>query len=301
MPKFKEGYNPPPKNEERPPYPPLITTANVRSVTEKTVVRSVTEKTVTEALENKFKLPWHAFFPQFRDATGWDSSRTADAISIGLYSSHGLELRGFEIKVNRSDWLTELKATKKAMAVLQYCDQWWIATIPGIVKPDEVPNSWGIYELKGKKLIVVREAKELKPVPMEKYFLASIVQRALGGPQTIEEKEAGIREDVAYQKGLKEGEEKERKRHGHDVMECKRIMEAHEAFEEKTGLSLWDKNQAERVVEQIRLLQEMQSGKLLKNAKWMLEGYQNALDRFKQSMEEAKKEIENNKINKETK
>lgn len=70
--------------------------------------------------------------------------RTADALVLDLWPSSGNAVHGIEVKISRSDWLTELKDPDKAEAFRPYCDFWWLA-VPdaGIVRHD-LPPGWGL-------------------------------------------------------------------------------------------------------------------------------------------------------------
>ncbi len=50
--------------------------------------------------------------------------RAADAVAMDLWPSKGLEIHGHEVKVSRSDWLSELKQPEKCEPVKRYCDRW---------------------------------------------------------------------------------------------------------------------------------------------------------------------------------
>ena len=47
--------------------------------------------------------------------------RVADFIAQDLWESAGMHLIGHEVKVSRSDWLTELADPTKAEAIKRYC------------------------------------------------------------------------------------------------------------------------------------------------------------------------------------
>lgn len=78
---------------------------------------------------------------------GWtpeDRLRTADAIVVDLWPSSGNLLHGFEVKVSRSDWLTELKDPSKAEAFRPYCDHWWLVVPDAAIVRDDLPEGWGL-------------------------------------------------------------------------------------------------------------------------------------------------------------
>lgn len=134
---------------------------------------------VREALARKFCAPEYALFYEVGDATGGRQRRWADAIAMGLWPSRGLYLQGFEIKVSRSDWLSEMRNPAKAEAIARFCRHWWIVTPPGIVKDDELPETWGLYEVKGNGLACVRKAPVMPDVQqIDMPFLAALLRRA---------------------------------------------------------------------------------------------------------------------------
>ena len=73
---------------------------------------------IKNLLQNKYDggsmASQYAFMTEVRDATGAMGQRYADAITMCLWPSQGLEIIGFEIKVARSDWLNELKEAMKS-------------------------------------------------------------------------------------------------------------------------------------------------------------------------------------------
>lgn len=69
------------------------------------------------------------------------------------------EILGFEVKVSRSDWLSELKKPEKADSLARYCDRWYLViSDPKIVKDGELPPTWGLLCRKGDRLVEVVKA-----------------------------------------------------------------------------------------------------------------------------------------------
>lgn len=121
--------------------------------------------------------------PQVPDSTGAGSGRTADALAFNAWPSRGLELHGFELKTHRGDWLRELKKPAKAESIFKYCDRWWIV-IPDegphqrAVRSGELPSTWGLLVVDSKDRIkVATAAPKLKPRPLDRAFLASVLRR----------------------------------------------------------------------------------------------------------------------------
>ena len=62
-------------------------------------VKKITAQHILEALGNEYVGDAYAFLSQLRNGTGYGkSTRTADAISMCLWPSRGLEIEGYEIK-----------------------------------------------------------------------------------------------------------------------------------------------------------------------------------------------------------
>lgn len=110
--------------------------------------------------------------------TGAKVTRHADAVSIGLWPSTGHQIHGYEIKVSRGDFLSEMKQPEKAWPVMQFCHRWSLLTPPGLVKVDELPPTWGLQTFDGKMLRTVKQAPLLTPVPPTPGFMAALVRRA---------------------------------------------------------------------------------------------------------------------------
>jgi hypothetical protein len=68
----------------------------------------------------------------------------ADALYVGFTSTSGRLLVGHEIKASRADWLRELDHSGKADAWADQCHAWYVVAPQGIVRPGELPASWGL-------------------------------------------------------------------------------------------------------------------------------------------------------------
>ncbi len=143
--------------------------------------------TIHEALAAKYSLPHYITLFEVRDSTGFDSSRSADAITISLYASRGREVRGFEIKHNRADWLKELRDPSKAEEIGKFCDYFFLVTpdVPTqaklgekssvIAKLEEIPGPWGWMVLKGERFKVLKQPEKITPVPLDRPMLCSLL------------------------------------------------------------------------------------------------------------------------------
>jgi len=156
-----------------------------------------------ELIRKKYPAPAWAVLPQVADGTGARAKRWADAVAMSLYPSRGLELHGFEIKVARGDWLKELASPDKAEAVAAFCDRWWVVAPPQVAKLDELPPLWGLLEVRGDSLTILKAAEALTAKPVDRVFLASLFRRV------YEHGTSAAEIDMAHTKGVEE----ERARH----------------------------------------------------------------------------------------
>lgn len=102
-------------------------------------------------------------------ASGFNARRICDYMAMDLWTGYGAlagpKLHGHEVKVSRSDWLTELRDPEKAEAFRRYCDFWWlVVSDKGIVKPGELPAGWGLMVAHGRSVRVVTPAPLNKTV-----------------------------------------------------------------------------------------------------------------------------------------
>lgn len=197
------------------------------------------------SLQRKYEYPeWALFF----EVPGKRGHR-ADAIAYNLYPSRNFKTVGFEIKVSRSDWKKELENGGKADYFVGQCDEWYVvAGRKGIVKEQELPEGWGLLEMKGGgKLytIVESEPTEHQDRPLDKEFYMRVVQKALK-----REKKAKRRKQSARNQGYRDGLEDGKKRAASTDLtaEQKRLMEDGKKIEylKDHGIHIW-KNDPDRL------------------------------------------------------
>lgn len=114
------------------------------------------------------------YMAQIRSKPGW--RRRIDVVAVGLWSKVAGEIDGFEVKVSRSDLLTELRDPRKAGTGARFCNRWWLAAAdPSIFAGLDLPPEWGILVPRGRGLSIYRQATELDPEPLSGQFLASLL------------------------------------------------------------------------------------------------------------------------------
>ena len=119
-----------------------------------------------------------------------------------MWPSRGLELEAFEIKVSRSDWLQELRNPKKAEMIARYVDRFWVVS-PSVkvVKPSEVPGTWGLLLAHGSGLRVSVQAPKLDNGGPDRRFWCSLLRAMSHATPTKEVLKA------EYKKGYDEGKD----------------------------------------------------------------------------------------------
>jgi len=116
------------------------------------------EFTILEILRRQYLNPRfsngtrYAFLTHVRDATGFQGTRTADAIVVNLWPSDRFQLTGFEVKVSRSDWMKEIADADKAAIFQKRCHQWYLIAPEGVAKLEEIPGDWGFLEVAAAKI-----------------------------------------------------------------------------------------------------------------------------------------------------
>jgi len=142
---------------------------------------SLFEAEVLELLRAKHRPPQWAFLTHVPNETG-GARRVCDGLAMNLWRSQGMEVCGYEVKADRSDWRRELKDPAKADLIAGYCDRFDIVAPPGVVKPEELPVAWGLFEVRTNRkdarfLRRTITGKGIKPKPLDRLFVAALLRR----------------------------------------------------------------------------------------------------------------------------
>lgn len=110
--------------------------------------------------------------------TAWRLLSIADFIAVDKYATTQA-IHGHEVKVSRSDWLSELKDPTKSERIKRYCDYWWLV-VPdaSIVKPGELPADWGLMVQSRQLLRAKVKAPKLTPELLTLDFIAGLTAAA---------------------------------------------------------------------------------------------------------------------------
>ena len=111
-----------------------------------------------------------------RSQAGFDAPRCADMIVQDLWPAKGLELIGHEVKITRSDWVSELKDPEKAGTFRRHLHRWYLVVPDRSIVRGDLPDGWGLMALSGGKLRVVTAATLMVPEPMPATMTAALLR-----------------------------------------------------------------------------------------------------------------------------
>ena len=185
---------------------------------------------------------------------------------------------GIEIKVDRRDWLRELKDPDKAEAIARFCSGWIIAAPADIVMEDELPPPWG--------LLVVNSACKMKKKPehhaptsaIDAPFLASLLRIV----NVMAPDERALREaaEQAAEDTRRAAVEEYDKRYNHVITNQQREIEELKKdiadFESKSGLCI-QRWAGERIGEDVAAFRRFMDTTQTPSPSTQLEGLRNFL------------------------
>lgn len=207
-------------------------------------------KDLLDALAKRFAEPEWALFTEI--ALPATQSR-ADAIALNCWRSRGQELHGFEVKVDRRDWLRELKDPKKASAWFRYCDRWWLVLDDdAIVQEGELPEPWGLLVLKKTRLYTAKKAPKLEPAPLTHTIIAAMARRLFEGRKEDDR--------AAFERGVNAAEERmdDRTELGRARRRYQELEGVVKAFEEASGLRIQHYNGGAYLGRRVKLLEKVE-------------------------------------------
>lgn len=129
----------------------------------------VTAKDMLARLERHYIAPGDpnpggVFIPEVTH--GRQGGRRADAVYVGFFSSRGRLAVGHEIKVSRSDWVHEMEQPGKGDPWVMDTHAWYVvAPTTDIVRPEELPDGWGLMVIDPRTKTKLRIAVKAKVFP----------------------------------------------------------------------------------------------------------------------------------------
>lgn len=211
------------------------------------------------ALHRRFKAPEWATFREVTNATGAQAKRYADMVAMNLWPSRGMEIVGIECKDSRSDWARERDNPEKAEAVMQYCDRWYLAISKGdIIKPGELPPTWGLLVLNGETLREQTPAPKLPAKEPTRAFVGALLRRAYENPPGKAELSAA--HVKGWQEGLDEGKKLGGYEYQHKAENYDKLVKELQAFEQASGIVISRYTDGKDLGMMIRLLESITDG-----------------------------------------
>lgn len=115
-----------------------------------------------DMIRARYQLTEWAVLDELHDGTGTAAKRRFDAVAFNCWPSSGLIRVGFEIKVSRSDFSKELAAHEKRAALEKHCHEVYFVVGPDVCKAREIPEPWGLLEVRGDRLHCTHKALHRK-------------------------------------------------------------------------------------------------------------------------------------------
>ncbi len=138
----------------------------------------VTAAHIRAGLRKFFPHPDCGIVFEVAQATGWNANRHLDAVAMDTWPSRGLIISGVEIKVSRPDFKREIADPAKAEEIARFCDKFYIAAPPGLIRAEELPHAWGLLEGGQFGLRVKKAATKTRAAPISREWLAAIFRAA---------------------------------------------------------------------------------------------------------------------------
>ena len=131
-----------------------------------------TAKNIVEILRKQHpKVEW-VFAAEVRLASGYSNTsyhlqghehsihgdQRIDVFAMHCWPSKKFKRVGYEIKISRNDFLNEIKKPDKRIATELFTNLAYFVAPAGLIKPDEIPDSWGLIEVSGDMTNIVTDA-----------------------------------------------------------------------------------------------------------------------------------------------
>lgn len=216
-------------------------------------------------------------FATFREVTDAAQRRRIDFIAVSTWQSRGRNVQGVEVKVARSDWLKEL-AHPKADSWYRVVNQWWIAAPPGIVLEDEIPETWGLLEMRphgdSHRMFKAKVAPKLTPdEDWPTWFVMRLLARGVEIRNATPEEVSGARSE-GFHDGYERG-----KREGQNIRDLERSASSDlQELLAALGLNGYWRNSSRRLEEISKALALIDGGNLELQARNMAARYRQAAD-----------------------
>jgi hypothetical protein len=149
--------------------------SDTKKLTSHDVCRLIAEHHGIKDGTNTQNHEWSLFF-ELRNGTGHGAARYVDAFALNLWPSKKHWRVAYEVKVSRSDFLSELKKPEKRSFAWDISNEFYFATLPGVAKPEELPEGCGLLVVNGNKLKKVKPAVQRQARDLSMTEVAAIAR-----------------------------------------------------------------------------------------------------------------------------
>lgn len=218
---------------------------------------AITSAQVLDSIERSFD-PKRGYLVIREIALTRGDGRRADAVALQQYAARGIHLHGFEVKISRSDWTRELRDAAKADELIRSCEYFSVVAVPGVVRPEELPPGWGLFEVRGATRQLHRVVAATRRPDAEPLSLASacrLTRRAIEAIRAPGEEALRAAEERGHERGVAAGRrEGDRVRPEADI----KLRAAVRAFEEASGVEIptYHERRAGRIGAAVRVVLE---------------------------------------------
>lgn len=108
--------------------------------------------------------------------------RFLDVFAVNTWQSSAYRSVAYEIKVSRADFDREIRDPDKRLAAENLADECFFVVPAGLLRPDEVPEGWGLIVATANGLKVVKKAMQRQPAPWPRSVSAMIARRSADPP-----------------------------------------------------------------------------------------------------------------------
>ncbi len=134
-------------------------------------------------IRRKYKTDVNGYNPcvvleQVPDGTGMFQNRWIDVAVFQMWSTKGLSRSAFEVKVSRSDFLSELQHPEKHAWCKECFHFFWFVAPKGIIQLDELTNNVGWMYPRGSQLCIAKQAKHNSNPKLDDHLLAGFLRAA---------------------------------------------------------------------------------------------------------------------------
>lgn len=210
---------------------------------------NISSQDIRSALEAQYTTPeWYLGF-EVGNSTGSDCRRHADAVAVNAYPSKGFEIRGFEIKISKSDLKSELENGLKSDEVARYCDYWFLVVPKGLADEFTLPITGGVIEYQDGKLRQKTKATRLDKQSPSTGFLCAMLR---GRDRAFNDEVNKLANKIAVQRQSNTTYQARQ-----DKKNLEQLLEKIEEIKEKTGIELSSWSPAQSIIDRLNAAQNL--------------------------------------------